>query len=131
MYNKTKGAGWQKRRYKLNSFICIFCPAVAALLLYEKTTKKKFDYKYSIAIYALFVLFINIISTIVCRKFFHIIPSESELNATPIFAIKYAIVSFAIGVVSACVFGWLMRNVKIKVVVEKGKKSHAKAKKRS
>lgn len=131
MYNKTKGVGWQKRRYKLNSFICIFCPAVAALLLYEKTTKKKFDYKYSIAIYALFVLFINIISTVACQKVFHAIPSESELSATPLFAIKYAVVALVIGVVIAFISGWLMKNVKISIVVKKEKRNHAKAKKRS
>lgn len=115
----------------MNSFICIFCPAVVAFLVYEKISGKKLDYKYSLALYFLFVLAINVLSTVACRKVFHVATSSEVLDDSPLYAVKYVAVAVALSVVGAFVSGWLMKNVKISFVIKKEKRKRAKTKKRS
>lgn len=115
----------------MNSFICIFCPAVVAFLVYEKISGKKLDYKYSLALYFLFVLAINVLATVACRKVFHIATSSEVLDNSPLYAVKYVAVAAALSVMGAFVSGWLMKNVKISFVVKKEKRKRAKTKKRS
>lgn len=116
----------------MGSFICIFCPAVVGFLLYEKIAKKKFDLKYGICFYLLFVMIINCLSVIACWAFLKFIASFEALNSSPILAIKYIAVAIVISIILSVVFGWIRKNVKVSIVVKKEKKKkNGKAKKNS
>ncbi len=115
----------------MNSFICIFCPAIIAFLLFEKIFGKKLDYKYSLAIYLVFVFITNCLATVACQFVFHVATSVSFLDESPLYAIKYSAVSAAIGIVLAYVLGWCMKNVRVKIIVKKEKRNHEISKKRS
>ena len=108
-----------------------FVSAVVVFLVYEKISGKKLDYKYSLALYFLFVLAINVLATVVCRKVFHIATSSEVLDDSPLYAVKYVTVAVVLGAMGAFVSGWLMKNVKISFVVKKEKRKRAKTKKRS
>ena len=115
----------------MNSFICIFCPAMIAFLIYEKRSGKKLDLIHSLATYMILVLVINCLSTVVCQKLFHISTSGMVLDESPIYGIKYVVTASAIGALLSFFGGWIVKNVKVKIVVKKEKRNNGKTKKRS
>ena len=114
----------------MGSFICIFCPSVVAFLTFEKFAKKKYDFKYSLCFYLLYLVIINILTTAFCWKMLKVIVHYDDLNASPMLALKYILAALVISFVVGAIFGWIKRNVKLNIVVKKEKKN-GKAKKNS
>ena len=115
----------------MESFVCIFCPAVVAFLVFEKKMGKKFDIKYSLLAYLLVVMILYVVSLFVCRFVFGLYATPEILNTSPIFAFKYVIVATVLGAALSALAAWLKMNVELKIVVKKEKKKNGKAKKRS
>lgn len=107
----------------MESFICLLCPAVVALLIYEKKQKSTFDCKKALCAYLVFVLFVNTFATFLCRFIFGIEDSFSyALDNSPIFAIKYVFVALVFAIILSTVAAWLSKNVRVELIARKEKK---------
>lgn len=106
----------------MGAFICIFCPAVVAFLLYEKVSKKKSDLKHEICFYLLAVMAINCLAAILCWALLKFSASFETFNTSPILAIKYIAVSLVVSAVIGVITGWVRKNVSVSIVVKKDKK---------
>ena len=115
----------------MESFVCIFCPAVVGFLLYEKCAKKKYDLKYSFFFYLIAVMASYCLSTMVSKKIFGAFATPENLNSSPAYAIKYLLMATAINAAIGIVVGWLKGNMKLEIVIKKEKKKNEKVKKRS
>ena len=98
--------------------------------MFEKLVKKKYDFKYSLCFYLLFLIIINILTTIAYWLALKVVVRYDDLNTSPMVALKYTFIAIAISLVIGAVFGWVKKNVKCDIVVKKEKKN-GKAKKNS
>lgn len=114
----------------MGSFVCIFCPSVVAFLVFEKIAKKKYEFKYSLCFYLLYLIIINILTTAICWIFLKVVVRYDDLNMAPMLAIKYVSIALVVGLIVGIVSGWIKQNVRVSIVVKKEKKN-GKAKKNS
>ncbi len=99
-------------------------------MMFEKLAKKKYDFKYSLCFYLLFLILINILTTIAYWLVLKVAVRYEDLNTSPMVALRYVLIAFAISFIVGVVFGWIKKNVKCNIVVKKEKKN-GKAKKSS
>lgn len=106
----------------MNSYLCILIPSIISVFIYEHVTKKRLNTRDSIFVFLLFVLFNNVIASVVCRLLFNIVESlEIHLSSFPMFAVKYIIISLIISVILPVLYIFLEKNIIFKIEVKKKK----------
>lgn len=98
-------------------FICLFFPAVAAAVLFERFTHHRLSTRNYISLYALNVLFINFLCFGFKILFLRdgIFASAESGNITMNFAFAYLLVATVFAVAAALIEALLYKHVRIRV----------------
>lgn len=104
-------------------FICLFIPAIIAVIIYSKIQNEKLNLIYFLVNYPLFLLFINYIILIVLafiKKSAYLVIDDQSFSS--LFAFKYISISLALAIILPFIFITVRKNIKIKITFNRSEK---------